>query len=124
MSVPALLAGAIVAGHLAFVVFAAGGGILALRWPRVAWVHLPALAWAVFVELTGRICPLTPLENELRRQAGLDDYSGDFVARYFFPLLYPEGLTRDAQFGIAAALLLTNVVVYSLLARRVGKRRN
>ena len=96
----ALLAGLVVAIHLAFVAFAALGALLAFRRPRVVWVHLPCVAWAAFIELSGRICPLTPLENDLRSMAGLDAYSGDFVARYVFPVLYPEGLTRQAQIVI------------------------
>jgi hypothetical protein len=118
MSVPAVLAGLVVAGHLAFVAFAAAGGLLVLRRPVLAWLHLPALAWAIVVEFTGRTCPLTPLENALRRKAGLDAYSGDFVAQYLFPVLYPEGLTREAQLGLGLALLAVNIGVYALVARR------
>ena len=114
----AALALLVVVAHLAFVGFAAFGGLLAWRWPRVAWVHLPAAAWAVYVEISGRFCPLTPWENELRRRAGLDDYSGDFVARYLFPLLYPEGLTRGAQVTIGLFVLALNVLVYVRVARQ------
>jgi hypothetical protein len=108
----ALLASLTVIVHLLFVVFATMGGMLAVRWPRIAWIHLPAAAWAVFVELSGGICPLTPLEQALRRRAGLPDYSGDFVANYIFPVLYPEGLTRGAQFAIGGFVVVTNVVAY------------
>lgn len=106
------LAALVVAVHLAFVVFAALGGVLALRWPFIAWVHVPCAAWAAFVEFSGRICPLTPLENALRRRAGLDLYSGDFVANYVFPVLYPEGLTRDAQIVIGAFVVALNTIAY------------
>jgi hypothetical protein len=109
----ALLAGLIVIFHLGFVVFAAGGALLVLRWPAVAWAHVPAAGWAAFIEFTGGICPLTPLENELRARAGLDYYTGDFVARYLFPVIYPEGLTRDAQFVIGAGVLGVNIVAYT-----------
>src|SRR5687767_13714751 len=94
------LAVLVVVAHLAFVLFATLGGVLAARWPAIAWVHVPCAAWAAFVEFSGRICPLTPLENALRQRAGLEAYSGDFVATYIFPVLYPEGLTRDAQLAI------------------------
>lgn len=116
----ALLAGAIVVLHLAFVLFAASGALLALRWPRLPWVHLPAAAWAVFIEFSGGICPLTPLENGLRARAGLDYYSGDFVARYLFPVLYPDGLTRDAQMVAGALVLGLNLGLYAWLWRRRG----
>lgn len=116
----ALAASLIVAAHLAFVVFATLGGLVVVRWPRIAWIHVPAAAWAVYVELSGQICPLTPLENRLRLQAGLDDYSGDFVARYVFPVLYPAGLTRDAQILIGIALAGVNIAAYlwAVRARR------
>jgi hypothetical protein len=114
----ALLAGLIVLVHLAFVVFAASGALLALRWRWVPWVHVPAVAWAAYIEFAGGICPLTPLENDLRAMAGLDYYSGDFVARYLFPVLYPNGLTREAQFTIGAVVLIVNLVLYGWLWRR------
>jgi hypothetical protein len=110
------LAGLVVVFHLLFVVFAAFGGLVVLSRPRLAWVHLPAAAWAAYVELSGRLCPLTPLENSLRRRAGLDIYSTDFVARYLFPVLYPEGLTRDAQMLIGAFVIAVNAAVYGWLA--------
>jgi hypothetical protein len=112
------LAALVVVAHLAFVVFATVGGMLVLRWPRIAWIHLPAAAWAAFVELSGRLCPLTPLENALRRRAGLDDYSSDFVANYVFPMLYPTGLTREAQMAIGLFVIVMNVVAYGWVIRR------
>jgi hypothetical protein len=114
----AVLAGGVVALHLAFVAFAAAGGLLTLKWPRAALVHVPCAAWAAWVELTGRLCPLTPIENRLRASAGLDAYSGDFVARYLFPVLYPDGLTRDAQVVIGAGVIAVNVAVYAWSLRR------
>jgi hypothetical protein len=113
-----VLAAAVVVVHLLFVVFVVTGGLLALRWPRVAWFHLPAAAWGAFIELSGRICPLTPLETALRRRAGLDDYAGDFVANYLFPVLYPEGLTRPAQLLMAGVVIAVNVVVYAYVLYR------
>lgn len=114
-----------VAAHLAFVIFAVAGGLLVLRWPVVAWLHLPAAAWAVYIEGSGEICPLTPFENDLRLRAGLGPYSGDFVARYVFPILYPEGLTREAQWAAAFVTLGVNVCVYAcLLIRRRSARRS
>lgn len=120
----AVLAGLVVLLHLAFVAFAAAGALLALRWRWMPWLHLPAASWAAYIELTGGICPLTPLENDLRARAGLDYYSGDFIARYLFPVLYPEGLTRTAQTGIGLTVLLLNIVLYTwLVRRRLSHRR-
>jgi hypothetical protein len=114
----AVLAGLIVLVHVSFVVFAASGALLALRRPWVPWVHLPAAAWAAYIEFSGGICPLTPLENDFRARAGLDSYSGDFVARYLFPVLYPDGLTRSAQAMIGTLVVAVNLVLYLRLLRR------
>jgi hypothetical protein len=118
-----LLAGLLVAAHLAFAIFAAAGGVLVVRWRRLAWVHVPAVAWAVYIEVTGGICPLTPLENEWRQRADLDRYSGDFIAQYVFPALYPEGLTPAAQFAIGVLVLVVNVAVYAWLFVETRRRR-
>jgi hypothetical protein len=112
----AVLAAAIVIVHLLFVVFATVGGLLVLRRPMLALAHLPAVVWAVFIELTGRICPLTPLENLLRERAGLEPYTGDFIAEYVFPVLYPQGLTREMQLLFGGLVLAINLVVYVVLA--------
>jgi len=117
-----IAAAAIVVVHLAFVLFAATGGILALRWPRVAFLHLPAVAWAAYVELAGRICPLTPLENRLRAGGGLDGYTGDFVAEYLFPILYQEGLTREAQMVLGVSLIAANAAIYVWIGRHRRSR--
>jgi hypothetical protein len=114
----AVLAGAVVLVHMLFVTFAVSGAVLALRWRWVPWIHLPAVLWAAFIEFSGGICPLTPIENELRAAAGLDYYSGDFIAEYLFPLLYPEGLTRQAQVVIGSLIIAINVATYGWLFRR------
>ena len=111
----AVLAGGVVLAHLLFVAFAVSGALLALRWRWVPWIHVPAVLWAAFIEFSGGICPLTPLENQLRATAGLDDYSGDFIAEYLFPLLYPEGLTRGAQILIGTVVIGLNLAAYSWL---------
>ncbi len=98
--------------HLAFILFAVFGGAFAARWRWTPALHLPAVAWAVFVELSGRICPLTYLENSLRRSAGQSGYAGDFVQHYLLVLIYPAGLTREIQFALAAAVAAINIVIY------------
>ncbi len=119
----AWLADAIVLLHLAFIVFVMLGGLLVLRWPRLAWLHLPAVAWGVLVEWSGWICPLTPLENALRLRAGQQAYAGDFVQRYVLPVIYPEGLTREIQVVLGAVVLALNLAVYATLYRRMRRRR-
>jgi len=113
-----VMAGLVVLVHLAFALFAAAGALLALRWRWVPWLHIPAAAWAVSIEVSGGICPLTPLENDLRAKAGLDHYSGDFVARYLLPVLYPGGLTREAQVVIGLAVLAANLGLYIFVYTR------
>ena len=116
-----VLADVVLVLHVAFVVFVAFGALLVLRWPRIAWVHLPAAVWGVAIEVGGWICPLTPLENRLRDLAGDSTYRGDFIARYLMPVIYPEGLTREAQLALGLAALVGNGAIYALAARR--KRR-
>ena len=118
-----LAADAVLAAHLAFVLFVVCGGLLVLRTPRLAWLHLPAVAWGAFVELSGSICPLTPLEVTLRRGAGEAGYGGDFIEHYLVSLIYPAGLTRELQMALGAAALLLNLIVYVILWRRRSIRR-
>ena len=113
-----LLADATVGFHFAFIVFVVLGGALALRKPRIAWLHLPAVAWVVYLELTGAICPLTPLENDLRMRAGQAGYQGGFIDHYLMPVIYPAGLTPQIQTMLGIAVLVLNVAVYAILWRR------
>ncbi|MEJ2541220.1 MAG: DUF2784 domain-containing protein [Gemmatimonadota bacterium] len=111
--IPRILADVVVALHLGFVAFVITGGFLALRWPRMAWLHLPVAAWGASIEFLGGICPLTILENRLRWAAGQAGYSGSFVEHYLTPILYPPGLTRTHQVLLGAGVLLLNVVLYA-----------
>jgi hypothetical protein len=113
-----LLADLVVVLHLAFIVFAALGGFLALRWRWFPWLHLPVAAWGGFVEITGRICPLTPLENWLRLAAGASEYEGDFVAHYVGAIVYPPRLTPEIQLMFGALLVLANGAIYAVVWRR------
>ena len=117
------LAALVVAIHLAFVVFVSAGALLALKWPRIVWFHFPAVIWGVWIEWSGGVCPLTPIENHLRVRAGLAPYESDFIARWIFPLLYPEGLTRELQFALGAVVLTVNVGIYAWLLARRRRRR-
>ncbi len=117
----AVAADAVLVLHGLFIVFVVAGGVLVWRWPRLAWLHLPAVAWGAWVAWAGWICPLTPLENELRRAAGQAGYGGGFVEHYLLGLIYPEGLTRDVQIGIGVAVVLINLAVYARLLRRTKR---
>lgn len=113
-----LAADFVVVLHAAFVIFTVFGGLLAWKWPRAAWLHVPCFLWAAWVELTGWLCPLTPLENLLREQAGAITYQTGFIAHYLMPVLYPEGLTRTIQVCLGLMVLIGNVFLYAILINR------
>ena len=119
-----LLADAVVLLHLLFVAFAVAGGLLALRWRWLPWLHLPALAWAALVEFNQWICPLTPLENRLRLLAGDAAYAGGFVEQYLLPVLYPAALTRELQWTLGAGLVGFNAAVYTAIWFRRSSGRD
>jgi len=103
--------------HAAFVAFVVLGAILVLRWPRVAWLHVPAVLWGVGIEFAGGICPLTPLENYWRRLAGEQGFTGGFVEHYVLPALYPDGLTRQVQVGLGLIVFALNLGIYAWILR-------
>lgn len=113
-----ILADLVVGVHALFVAFVVVGGLLALRWPWVAFLHLPAAVWGALIELQGWICPLTPLEKSLRAAAGESGYEGGFIDHYLLPVLYPAGLTRQVQLVLGTAVIVVNIAIYALLLRR------
>jgi hypothetical protein len=118
-----LLADATVVLHFAFVVFVVLGGLLVLRWPRIAWLHLPAAVWGTWVECAGWLCPLTPLENWLRERGGEAVYTTSFVERYFTPVLYPSALSRELQWTLGGFVVIVNAAVYLTIVQRRRRRR-
>lgn len=119
----ALLAWLTVTAHAAFVVFVALGGLLVNRRPRVALLHVPAVLWGAFIEFSGRVCPLTPLENRFRALAGAAGYPEGFLEHYMLGALYPPGLTTATQYVLGTLVLLVNAAAYLLLWRRMRRRR-
>lgn len=117
-----LLADLVVLLHFAFVAFVVLGGLLVLRWPRVAWLHLPAVAWGAFVELYLHYCPLTPLENQLREQGGLDTYGTGFIDHYIMPVIYPPGLTPGMQLCLGIVLIVVYIAIYGWAWHEHSKR--
>jgi hypothetical protein len=113
-----LLADLVVWVHVGFIVFVVLGGLLVMKWPRLIWIHLPAVFWGIAIELSGWICPLTPLENWLRHKGGEENYQFDFVARYLLPMLYPQGLTRRSQIVLGALVLVVNAAIYRWVFRK------
>jgi hypothetical protein len=123
-AIHSFLADLVVVAHLGFIAFAALGGLLVLRRRRMAWLHLPAVAWGAWIELSEGVCPLTPLENWLRAGAGRARYGGSFVEHYLLPVVYPPALSREAQMLLAGALVLANAAVYFLVWRRARSDRS
>lgn len=117
-----LLADAVMALHFAFVVFVGCGGLLALRDLRWSILHVPAALWGACISFFGWICPLTPLEIELRRRAGEAGYDGGFIDHYLAAVVYPDGLTREAQLALGAAVVVVNGVVYAFAIARHRRR--
>ena len=114
-------ADAVLVVHLLFIAFVVLGGLLVLRWHRLAWLHLPAAAWGAIVELLHLQCPLTPLENNLREAAGQAGYEGGFIAHYLIPTIYPAGLTPRIQLGLGVFVLLLNALIYAWVLLRVKR---
>ena len=119
-----VLADLVRAAHLAFIRFAALGGLLGAARPRLAWVHLPCAAWGAFVEFAGIVCPLTPLEDHLRRLGGEAGFTGDFIGHYLTAAIYPAGLTRAAQLVLGTVVVVLNAAVYWRLVRRRARLRD
>jgi hypothetical protein len=88
-----------------------------MKWPGLIWIHLPAVIWGITIEVSGWICPLTPLENWLRHKGGGENYDADFVAHYLLPMLYPQGLTRKSQITLGALVVVVNVAIYGWIFR-------
>lgn len=112
-----LLADFVVILHFGFLLFTVLGGLFVFRWRWFPWIHLPAAIWGGFVEMTGRLCPLTVLENWLRRTGGGSGYERDFIDRYVVPIVYPPGLTREIQVVLGALLVLVNSAIYVMAWR-------
>jgi Protein of Unknown function (DUF2784) len=104
--------------HLTFVGFVLFGALLVLRWPRLIWLHVPAVAWGALTELAGIVCPLTPLEVRLRELGGIAGYEGGFIEHYVTAILYPSILTRDLQIWLGCAALLPSVLIYGYVLVR------
>lgn len=116
------LADLVLVVHLAFVLFVVLGGLLVLKWPRLALLHVPAAIWGVLIEYSGWICPLTPIENSFRVRGGVAGYSGGFIEHYIQPVLYPAGLTRATQMVLGTVVLILNLTAYGIVVSRMRHR--
>ncbi|MBU2622644.1 MAG: DUF2784 domain-containing protein [Proteobacteria bacterium] len=105
----------IVLVHLMFIVFVVTGGFFVLKWPKIAWLHIPAVIWGALIEFAGWVCPLTPVENSLREAGGKAAYQSEFINHYIIPVIYPAGLTREIQFVMGCIVIVLNVLIYGML---------
>lgn len=117
-----LLADLVLVVHLLFIAFVVAGGFAAVRWPRLAWAHVPCFLWGALIEFADWICPLTPLEVRLRIASGQAGYSGGFIERYLLPIIYPGALNREIQIWLGLSVLALNAVAYAWLLRRLRRR--
>ena len=118
-----ILADFVVVLHMLFIVFAVSGGLMVLKWPKMAYVHIPAVLWGAYIEFSGGICPLTPLEIGWRIAAGQKAYQGGFIERYVLPIIYPSDLTRESQLILGATLLFINGLSYGWLLLKKRRRQ-
>jgi len=118
-----ILAEFVVIIHFSFVLFVLLGGLLVLKYWRCAWLHVPAILWAVLISFAGWDCPLTPLENGLRQQGGTAGYGNGFTEHYILPILYPTALTRNLQIALGLFVLMLNTAVYVFVILRYRRVR-
>ncbi len=118
------LADALVVLHFAFIVFVVLGALTAYRWPKMVWAHIPCALWGAWIEITGGICPLTPIEVRFRRMGGAEGYAGGFIEHYLMPIIYPSGLTRADQLLLGSVLVAVNLSAYGFLLWRRRSARS
>ena len=107
-----LFANLTLVAHLIFILFVIFGGLLFFIFSKVFYIHLPALLWGIYIELTNSVCPLTYLENWFLIKAELATYSNGFINNYLYPIIYPEGLTNHIQIYLGITLIVINIFIY------------
>jgi hypothetical protein len=121
------LADVVLVLHFVFIGFVVLGGLLAWRWPAVAWLHLPAVAWGAYVIIAGEICPLTPLEVSLRLKGGEPGFDRSFIEQYLMPIVYPDAVQgpmgRGLQIALGVAVIAVNAIAYACVWRRTRATR-
>lgn len=115
------MADVVVVIHFAFVVFVVIGGLLALRWPRALWLHVPSVIYSIWIITFSINCPLTSIERDLRDRAGEGRYQESFIERYVEGVLYPGDMLRQAQ-AVAAVIVVGSYVALRVRARNRSLR--
>lgn len=119
---PRLLADLAVVLHGFYVLFVVFGALFVYRYPRLGWLHLPAVAWASWISTTAGVCPLTYFEHRMRVAAGNLVPEGTFVQRFLEPIIYPATLTPSIQILLGIGLAAINFVMYVLIWRRYHRQ--
>jgi len=107
--------------HLIFIIFVVLGGLLFFASRKIIFIHIPALIWGIYIELTSSICPLTYLENWFLHKANLITYSGGFIQNYLVPIVYPADLTKDLQIYLGITLIVVNIIIYGFILNKIIK---
>jgi len=110
--------------HFAFIIFVVFGALLFFVSTKIIYVHVPALIWGIYIEITHSICPLTYLENWFLQKANLTTYSEGFIQNYLVPVVYPMNLTDDLQTYLAIVLIVANMLMYGLIISKSKKKSN
>ena len=104
--------------HFAFIIFVLFGALLFFVKTKIIYVHVPALIWGTYIELTHNICPLTYLENWFLQKANLTRYPEGFIQNYLVPIVYPQNLTEDFQTYLVTVLIVVNIIIYGLIINK------
>ena len=119
-----ILADIVVSFHFAFVFFVIFGGFIYYLWRNCPYLHLPAVFWGFWIELSGSVCPLTPIENWLDELGGGSTYRSSFIEQYIIQFLYPTDLDQNTKYYLAAALIFVNLIIYIHIIRKRSRKRN
>lgn len=117
-----ILADLVLTVHLSFIIFVIIGGFLLLKNKKWMIIHLPAIIWAIILEIKGWICPLTPIENWFRGKGGQEIYKQSFIEHYLIPIIYPDKLTRRFQITLVCSIIIINVALYLWVYRKTRKK--
>ncbi|MDX1651363.1 MAG: DUF2784 domain-containing protein [Brumimicrobium sp.] len=117
-----ILADLVVIIHFVFILYVIFGGLIVLKYRKTVFLHIPCAIWGCLIMFAGWICPLTYIENDLREAAGTETYSDGFIQHYIIPIIYPENLTRELQAILGFSVLVLNIIVYSILIKRLSTK--
>ena len=108
--------------HLIFILFVIFGGLLFFIFSKIIYIHLPALLWGIYIELTNSVCPLTFLENWFLFKGELTTYSNGFINNYIFPIIYPGSLNNEIQIYLGLSLIVINILIYGLIYKNFKRK--